>query len=174
MGSVIAHFDPADLAPVDYTVFEFRQCEDFPREAVREILALESAEIIRIVDALVIRREQGEFEEIELRALPATHPLAPIADRCLAVLADDDIERLASTLSTQSCALVLVYEQRWARELAAELTDAGARCPDRGPIDHDVLVDSLRATERSPVLTPRRRGRRPVVTTRRHRPPDSA
>ena len=159
----MVRLDTTDLAPVEYTVIEFRGCDDFPREAVRELLALESAEIIRIIDAVLIRRSDIGFEEVELRTLPATHPLAVIADRCLGVLTDDDIDHLAATVSPRSCAVVLVYEHRWAVELTAELVDAGATFPDRGPIRHDHLVGSLRTGGRPSVLTPRRRGRTPVI-----------
>ena len=160
---MITALDAAVLAPLDYIVMAIGDCADVPAEAVRELLALESAEIVRLVDVLVVQRRGDGIDEIETSALPASHPLAAFAGRTHDVLTHDDLCELTKDVPPAACALVIVLEHCWATELEHEMRRAGAAVTRRGPIRRDALIASLQMAERPVGLAPRHR-RRPRVT----------
>lgn len=155
-----------DGGPLEYVVYAFEACRDFPREAVRELLSLSEAEIVRVVDLLLLERSpEGTLQQVELRALHPTHPLSAFAESVTPLVTDDDVDALGPFVESDSCSLVFVLEHCWARELDMAVNDAGGTIPVSGPIDRGVAQRSLSARRASAVGLPRRRRDRPVVIT---------
>ena len=117
-----------ELGPVDYLVLEFPADRAvFNGEMAAELTALIEAGTIRLLDLLVIHKdEDGSFEafEIDDLELDETRELeAHVAE----VLAADDVAFLAEAMESGSTAGVIVWENAWAAPFASAARRAGGQ-----------------------------------------------
>jgi len=163
-GHTVRAVGTTGVAPLEFIAVEMADCAELSADTVREIRALESAEIIRVVDVVVVTTDDDGYDLMEIGALPHDHPLTIFGRNVSSILTNDDIDRLAGTVSPSSCAVLLVVEHLWAVELENGLIDAGAAVVTRGPIDRQAVIDSLRTAGRPVEFVPRRQGRPGVIT----------
>lgn len=156
--------DTTAFAPLGYVVFEMDDCALVAPGAIRELLALQEAEIVKVIDAIVIQRREDGFETIEIGLLDDDHPLSAFTASLTEILTEEDIRRLADTVSASTCAIVLVLEHTWAAEFNASILAHGAGVATRGPIHRDDVKRSLDASGRRPGFNPRRDGRPEIIT----------
>lgn len=134
-----------DSGPVDYLVVEFPGSE-FKGEILPELVDLVQRGIVRVLDLVVIRKdEDGSYEGFEFGD-PATGPLAEVLDleRHLAdLLSEEDIVATAETLAPGSTAALLVYENLWAAPFASAVRRAGGVLVADGRIPIQSLVAVL-------------------------------
>src|SRR4026207_556869 len=119
-GTVVTDRSLDELGPVDYLVVEFPAgASNFTGEMAKELLALVDAGTIRVIDILILTKnddgtvEAKEFSDVdELGELQALE--AQLAER----LAEDDVLHLAAAMEPGSTAGVLIWENLWAAPFA--------------------------------------------------------
>ena len=89
-----------ELGPVDYLIVEFPAgAQNFTGEGADELLRLHDAGIIRIMDILIlIKNEDGSVDAQELSDLPELGELRQIEGQLAKTLAEEDVENLAAAM----------------------------------------------------------------------------
>ena len=110
-----------ELGPVDYLVVEFPAGKSsFNGEMAEELTALVDKGIIRILDLLVLQKdEDGNVEGIEIDDVENLDELRGLETHVAEVLAADDVVHLAEAMENGSTAGVLVWENVWAAPFAS-------------------------------------------------------
>jgi hypothetical protein len=108
--------DGDELGPIDYLVVEFPAgSRDFSGELARELASLVDAEMVRVLDMLVVEKdEDGHVEAFEMAQLGDRPTLRTIESALAEILALEDVDRLAAAVSPGSAAGVLIWENLWA------------------------------------------------------------
>lgn len=134
-----------ELGPIDFYVVEFPAgSTDFDKETARELLALVDTEMIRILDFLIIDKDdEGQTEAFELEELGSAARLGALGPELAEVLSADDIPHLAAAVEPAAMAGVLVWENRWAAPLVSAARRSGATLIAAGRIPHQALIDAL-------------------------------
>ena len=131
-----------ELGPVDYLVVEFPAGKSsFNGEMAEELTALVDKGIIRILDLLVLQKdEDGNVEGLEIDDVENLDELRGLETHVAEVLAADDVVHLAEAMENGSTAGVLVWENVWAAPFASAARRAGGQLvasgQDPGPGDH--------------------------------------
>jgi len=186
--------------PLDFYVVRLPSLDAIPFEAVREVLSLVDAEIIAVIDLVVIERGTGTtFTMTEPRALDPRHPLSAFVGTVEPMLTSADLAMLAESLPPSTCAAVFVIEQVWAKTLddTLEAWDCPRTRPHRDRLRRTVSRHGSRGRDRGlaagvrPRRVPHRHARhgarpqphppppdpgrrRPRAGGRRHRSPSCA
>jgi hypothetical protein len=134
-------------APVDYLVVEFPAgTSNFTGEIAEEIVRLADAGTIRVLDMIVIvKEEDGSIDALEITDADDLGPLAAIEASLAGLLAEDDVALLAATMEPGSVAGVLVYENLWAAPFAAAARRAGGVLIADGRVNADDVVAAFAA-----------------------------
>jgi hypothetical protein len=123
------------LGPLDFFVVHLPDRDALPFEAVRETLSLVDAEIIDVVDLVIIERAaDSSVSVLEVGQLDPHHPLAIFAAGVTPLLTLADLEALAQPLPPATCVAVFVVEQLWAGPLMNTLEHWDCPVVRRGPI----------------------------------------
>ncbi len=124
-----------ERGPVDYVVVELPVgTRDVGAAMARELASLVDAELIRLVDLVVV--EQGAdgstdtFEMSELGDIGALRGLETERE----LLADGDVARLAEAVPVGRAAMVVVWENRWAVPLGDAAREAGGQVVATGAL----------------------------------------
>lgn len=115
------------LGPLEYVVVGF-EGNRFTGQILSELRAAKEKGIIRVIDALLIRKDaNGAITALELSDLGGKEAEAfgPIAGELLQVFEPDDVEAAASDLPNNSSAGLLLIEQTWAIPLKEAILNAG-------------------------------------------------
>jgi hypothetical protein len=138
-----------EVGPIDYLLVEFPEgTRDFGGELARELASLVDAEMIRILDVVILEKDEaGHVEAYEVEELGDREELRAIERDLAEVLAADDVDRLAEVMSPGRVAGVLVWENVWAAPLAAAARDSGAELVASGRITPQALVEALLVTD---------------------------
>lgn len=131
----------ADLvaAPVELAVVEFPG-HRFNSEVVPAIAEFVDSDTITILDlVLVSRLTDGSVASIEFSELPPDDAAAldQLDGRPTGLLSEDDIERVAGTLSLGSSAALVVWENTWAGRLIDAVAAAGAQVVAHDRLDSE-------------------------------------
>jgi hypothetical protein len=140
---------PDELGPVDFVVVEFPVgARNFTGEAANELLALVEARSIRLIDMLVLEKnEDGTVEAIELEDLDDLGPFQALEAELAEFLAADDVAHLAAAMDPGSVAGVLVYENLWAAPFASAVRRAGGQLIANGRIPAQAIIAAIEADE---------------------------
>jgi hypothetical protein len=138
-----------ELGPVDFLVVEFPAgTHHFNGEMVDELTALVNAELIRMLDLLVLRKDgDGSIEAIELEDLEEGHELRTLAAHVAELLTADDVVKLAHAMDPGSVACVIVWENTWAAPFASAARRAGGQLIADGRIPMQAIVASLQCDQ---------------------------
>jgi hypothetical protein len=115
------------LGPLEYVVIGF-EGNRFTGQILSELRAAKEKGIIRVIDALLIRKDaNGDITALELSDLSGQEAEAfgPIAGELLEVFEPDDVQAAASDLPNNSSAGLLLIEQTWAIPLKEAILNAG-------------------------------------------------
>jgi uncharacterized membrane protein len=140
-----------ETGPIDWLFIEFPGGKQVNGELVPPLLDLVDRHIVRILDALIIRKaDDGAVETLTTDQLdPATvGELGALAGASSGLIADDDAAKAAALLQNGSAGLFLVYENLWAVLFAAAARQAGGQVVADGRIAvQDVIarLDQLEA-----------------------------
>ncbi len=138
-----------ELGPVDYLVVEFPAgSKHFSGEVAAELAALADTELIRVLDILIIDKdENGDIEAFELDDLDMVDELRVLETQIAEILAEEDVEHLAAAMEPGSTAGVVIWENTWAAPFASAVRHSGGQLIANGRIPVQAIVASLEADE---------------------------
>ena len=116
------------LGPLEYVMVAF-EGNQFLGQIVSELRAAQEKGIIRVIDLLVIKKdEQGGIMALELSDLSEeeARPFGFLAGDLLSIFEPDDVEAIASQMPNNSAAGLLLLEHSWAVPLKQAILKAGA------------------------------------------------
>jgi hypothetical protein len=136
-----------ELGPVDYVIVEFPAgAAHFTGEMADELIKLVDAGTIRIVDILVlVKDEDGGVEAMELEDLDELGPLQVLEAQLAELLAEEDVEHLAAAMDPGSVAGVLIYENIWAAPFASAARRSGGQLIADGRIPIQSIIAAVEA-----------------------------
>ena len=129
------------LGPLEYTVIGF-DGNRFNGEIIKEIEKVVDAGIIALVDVVFITKDiDGEAAVVEIDAKddPRFAGFAGLMDGLMGLLTPEDIDQIAEGLPTNTSALVLLFEHRWAVGLKEAMQGAGGFLISRTTIAPEIL-----------------------------------
>lgn len=128
------------LGPLEYIVIDFPGAE-LRDDIVPALADLVSSQAVRILDLMVVTKDaNGVAATVEYEDLPSAPGLADIDGDVTSVLSEDDAAEVAATMAPDSSALVILWEDVWARSFADAVLRASGRISDGARIPHDVAV----------------------------------
>ncbi|MCU1475647.1 MAG: hypothetical protein JWQ64_340 [Subtercola sp.] len=138
-----------ELGPIDFVIVEFPAGEtNFTGEIVDELVKLVDAGTIRIIDAMILLKDQdGSVEATELSDIADLGPLQAIEAELADLLAADDVIHLAAAMDPGSVAGVLVYENLWSAPFASAARRAGGQLIANGRIPIQAIIASIAADD---------------------------
>jgi hypothetical protein len=138
-----------ELGPVDYLVVEFPAgAKDFTGEMAAELLKLVDAGTIRIVDVLILdKNEDGSVDATELSDIEQLGELEAVEAQLAELLAADDVAHLAAAMEPGSTAGVLIWENLWAAPFASAARRAGGQLIANGRIPIQAIIASIEADD---------------------------
>jgi Family of unknown function (DUF6325) len=131
-----------ELGPVDFMVMAFPG-NKFKGEIAPALGRLVEAGTVRIIDvAFVAKGEDGETAAFEILDLDpeVQEALEKIDVEVSGLFNEEDLELAAEALDPNSSALMLVWENLWAREVAQAGRDAGGELIEFNRVPHDVVM----------------------------------
>jgi hypothetical protein len=135
------------LGPVDYLVIEFPADKaNFKGEIAAELAALVDRELIRVLDLVLLRKnEDGSVEAEELSEVPedAAGDLLRLEADIASLLAVDDIAAVGELLEPGTIAGILVFENRWAAPFGAAVRRAGGQLVSDGRIHTQAILAAI-------------------------------
>jgi Family of unknown function (DUF6325) len=138
-----------ELGPVDYVIVEFPAgASNFTGEMAAELVALSEAGTIRVVDVLIlVKEDDGSVEALELSDLDDLGDLQSLEAELAELLAEDDVAHLAAAMDPGSTAGVIIYENLWAAPFASAARRAGGQLIANGRIPIQAIIASIEADE---------------------------
>lgn len=139
------------LGPVDYLIVEFPKGQsNFTGEMANELVRLVDAGTIRVIDVVILAKDDdGVVAAMELSDVEELGPLQAIEAELAELLAEEDIENLASAMEPGSVAGVLVYENVWAAPFGSAARRAGGQLIANGRIPIQDIIASIEADEKT-------------------------
>lgn len=121
MTVTVETYGPADLYVV---AFPSEHVPDQIREAVLQTL---SSGVIKLLDLVLVRRAQdGSTEVLEIENLGDEFDLTLIETTGSGLVGQEDIDELIEEVEPGTSVLVFLFENTWARSIAAAVRDTGA------------------------------------------------
>ena len=136
-----------ELGPVDYLIVEFPAgSQNFTGEGAAELVKLHDAGIIRLMDILIlVKEDDGSVDAMELSDVAELGELAQIETQLVKTLASEDVARLAVAMNPGSVAGVVVYENLWAAPFGSAMRRAGGQLIANGRIPIQALIAAVEA-----------------------------
>jgi hypothetical protein len=139
-----------ELGPVDVVVIGFPAGAPATGEAVPILLDLVDRGIIRVFDALYVRKQaDGTFAGLDLADLDedSVGDLTAFAGASSGLLDDDDAALVANEIEPGDAAVMIVYENRWAAPFVAAVRRSGGQLIANERINVHELIGALDAAE---------------------------
>ena len=136
-----------ELGPVDYLVIEFPAgAKNFTGEMAAELLRLVEAGTIRIIDVLILdKNEDGSVDATELADIEQLGDLQAIEAELAELLAAEDVDHLAAAMEPSSTAGVLIFENLWAAPFASAARRSGGQRNATGRIPLQAIIATIEA-----------------------------
>ncbi|GAA4759859.1 hypothetical protein GCM10023350_52570 [Nocardioides endophyticus] len=131
-----------ELGPVDWIVVEFPGSR-FKGEIVPELETLVERGIVRILDLLILRKdEDGTLDAFELSDVDDSElgGLRSYETELAMLLSEDDVTAVAAAVEPGSTAAVLVWENTWAAPFGSAVRRAGGQLIASGRIPIQALL----------------------------------
>lgn len=134
-----------ELGPIDWIVVEFPAgASTFTGKMARELAALADAELVRILDLLIVTKDAaGEIDVTEFEDMGDRGSLGALEGQMAEVLALEDIENVAEAMEPDSAAGVLVWENTWAAPFAVAARESGGQLIASGRIPTQALIAAV-------------------------------
>jgi hypothetical protein len=139
-----------ELGPIDVVVIGYPPGAPMTGEAVPILLDLVDRGIIRVLDALFVRKDaDGTFSGFDLADLDedTAGDLTVFAGASTGLLDDDDAALAAAEIDPGSAAVMLLYENRWAAPFVAAVRRNGGIPIAFQRIAVQDVIDALDAAE---------------------------
>lgn len=138
------------FGPIDVIVIGYRPDAPMTGDAFPLFLDLVDRGIIRVLDALVVRKDaDGTFSGFDLSDLDADSAgdLTVFAGATSGLLDDDDVALAAAEIEPGAAAVMIVFENRWAAPFIAAVRRNGGELIASERIGVQQLVQALDAAE---------------------------
>ena len=138
-----------ELGPVDWIVVEFPGSR-FNGEIAPALEDLVARDIVRVLDLLLIRKDEGgSLEVFELSDLDESEigTLRRYETALADLLSEEDVEAVAAAIEPGSTAALLVWENSWAAPFASAVRKAGGQLAASGRIPVQALLAALESDE---------------------------
>ena len=142
--------DEEAFGPIDVVVIGYPPDAPKTGEAVPILLDLVDRGIVRVLDALLVQKDDdGTFSGFDLADLDkdTAGDLTAFAGASTGLIHDDDVALAAAEIEPGSAAVMIVYENRWAASFAAAVRRNGGRLIASERIGVQDLIDALEAAE---------------------------
>ena len=133
------------LGPIDFLALEFPG-NKFDGSILTSIFELVQAEIIRIIDLVVIVKDrEGNLVVRELKELDpdAVRILDPLRVEVTSMITRNDIDGIAAALDNNATAGLMLFENLWAIKTKQAMLDANAHLLMFERIPHEVVEENL-------------------------------
>jgi hypothetical protein len=131
--------------PVEVAVLEFPGSR-FNGEIVPALAQLVEDGIVRILDLVFITKdEDGTITALELTEVDddVAAPFDDLDGEITGVLSEDDVATAGDALSAGSSAVMIVWEDTWARRLVDAIRGSGGRLVAHDRLDADTVAAAL-------------------------------
>ena len=139
-----------ELGPIDVVIIGYPAGAPMTGEAVPIFLDLVDRGIIRVIDALLVRKdEDGTYSGFDLADVDeeTAGDLTVFAGATTGLLNDDDVALAAEEIEPGSAAAMIVYENRWAAPFISAVRRNGGVLIASERIGVQSLIDALDAVE---------------------------
>jgi uncharacterized membrane protein len=129
------------LGALEYIVVGFDH-PDFKGKIADEIGRVIDAGIVRLIDAVVVRKDAvGDVSIVEVDNKEDPHFAAfePLIKDAIALFTPEDLALFAQGIPNDTAALVLLFEHRWMERIKSAMADAGGLLLSRAMIDPETL-----------------------------------
>jgi len=128
-----------ELGPVEYLIISFPG-NRFNGQIIPAIADLVANQTIRILDlAFIIKDVDGTTATFEYDELDDVAGLADIDGESDGLFSDEDLEMAAETLAPDSSAMLILWEDTWATELANAIRGSGGEIVTGERIPHAIV-----------------------------------
>ncbi|MBT2407583.1 MULTISPECIES: DUF6325 family protein [unclassified Streptomyces] len=134
----------SELGPVDLIILSFPGVRP-PDAVLRGIEEVERRNDVRILDALVVTKEEnGEVERVELSDIEDLRDAAAdlVARSMLGLVGIEDVDEIAALMDVGTTVLALLVENVWARELATAVRRHDGRLVATVRIPHEQITEA--------------------------------
>ena len=139
-----------ELGPIDMVVIGYPPGAPMTGDAVPILLDLVDRGIVRVIDALVVtKNDDGTFSGFDVADLEpdSIGDLTVFAGAATGLIGDEDVSMVAAEIEPGTSAVMIVYENRWAGPFAAAVRRNGGRLVAFERIGTQDLLDALDAAE---------------------------
>ncbi|BCJ28346.1 DUF6325 family protein [Actinocatenispora sera] len=115
--------------PMEFVVVEF-PTTTIDQQLARELREVVASGLVRVVDAMVIRRDEAgtvTVQEFADLGPETTRPYADVVGTIEGLIADEDAADIATRVQPGTSALVVLLEHLWLSGLAGAMAAAGGR-----------------------------------------------
>jgi hypothetical protein len=133
------------LGPIDFVALEFPG-NKFRGEIMANLLELIQAGIIRIIDLVVVLKDQeGNVTVRELKELDpdAIRVFDPLKVEVRSMITRADVDMIADQIADNSTAGIMLFENVWALKTKQAMLDANGRLLMFERIPHEVVEEAL-------------------------------
>jgi uncharacterized membrane protein len=135
--------------PIDFVLIEF-EADKLTGAVADALLDLVDRGLVRIYDLLVVEKDaDGTFSVIDISELGPGElgGLTVFAGANSGLLGDEDLEEAANALEPGTVAVLIVYENAWARPVVAAVRDSGGEVVASERIPASAILEALDAVE---------------------------
>ncbi len=137
------------LGPVSYTVIAFPG-NQFNGNIIPEIEKLVTGEVVRILDLVFVGKdEQGDTISLEFDQMDELSAFADIDGEVGGLVNTEDLDHVAANLPAGNSALVILWEDLWAKPLAEALRGSGGVLIDSARIPADLIGAAMEELEQA-------------------------
>ncbi|MCQ4120395.1 DUF6325 family protein [Rhodococcus tibetensis] len=135
----------ADVGPVAFLFLTFPGDRADPAviESFREVVEQGTIAILDLV--FLAKSENGALRQVEVDEDLDSIGLAALSLEAKALISDEDLDVVRESLEPGTSAVALVYEQTWARKLAAAAREAGGEVALHLHIPREVVETAIAA-----------------------------
>lgn len=131
--------------PIDFIAIEFKT-DQLTGESLPELIELVENEIIRVIDLVIILKDQdGQYEVLEIEELdPDTLAVfKPLEVEISGLIQIEDIELIAEAMEANTTATLLLYENLWAIKFGEAVARSSGRMLMFDRIPFEVINETL-------------------------------
>jgi hypothetical protein len=131
------------IGPVSYTVIAFPG-NQFNGKIVPEVEKLVVNGVVQILDLVfVLKDEQGDTVSLEFDQMDELAAFGEIDGEVGGLVNAEDLDHVAANLPAGNSALVIVWEDLWAKPLANALRESGGVLVDSARIPADLIETAM-------------------------------
>ena len=131
--------------PIDFIALEFKT-DQLTGESLPALIELVQKQIVRVIDLVIILKDQGgETQVLEIEEL-APDMLAifdPLEVEISGIIQVEDIEVIAAAMENNTTAALLLFENLWAIKFGEAVTRASGRMLMYDRIPFEVVNETL-------------------------------